>query len=382
MSLFNIEKFTFFIIMKKDQKKFIIRNISKARLNSNFPGTLIIFICFLMFLRYSYFSYHDFSIFLTSKLIKKDFTIIIHSSNKTKPRLHQFLDHYYINKSYIHYFVVYGEKVRPDPKYPYLLASSCKDDTISLAGKNAYAYEYFLNNKSLGDFLYRAMDDTFLNITNLEKLINELRLIYDPKKHIIFKGYANNLNNRIFLGGGTGWLMSRAMVEIHTIHDYSWPYNFHFSHRHQDDTTETIILKKVGFKSMKVWNDPRWAENICNSDNPADFLNGNFSSLKKCPTDVKLTPIKDMISMHGRKENKRRIALYSGNYPDNIYIYRVDNPKRDTCCFLCISDSGIVDNRTSFQYLKENSQFLTVEDLKNREPFQMSNITNYIYVDR
>ena len=85
--------------------------------------------------------------------------------------------------------------------------------------------------------------------------------------------------------------------------------------------------------------------------------------------------------MHGRKENKRRIALYSGNYPDNIYIYRVDNPKRDTCCFLCISDSGIVDNRTSFQYLKENSQFLTVEDLKNRQPFQMSNLTNYILND-
>lgn len=112
----------------------------------------------------NYLSFH-----YNSSCPKKDFMIIIQSSNKTKYRLHKYLDYYYVNKSHIHYFIVYSEKVEPDPKYPYLLAKSCKDNTISLIGKNAYAYEYFLNNKNMGDFLYRAIDDTILNITNLEK---------------------------------------------------------------------------------------------------------------------------------------------------------------------------------------------------------------------
>lgn len=29
----------------------------------------------------------------------------------------------------------------------------------------------------------------------------------------------------------------------------------------QDDTAESIIVQKIGFKTMKTWEDPRWAEN-------------------------------------------------------------------------------------------------------------------------
>lgn len=310
---------------------------------------------------------------------KKDFMIIIHSSNKTKPRISKYLSYYYINKSYIHYFVVYGEKVQPDPKYPYLLATSCKDNTISLSGKNAYAYDYFNRNENMGDFLYRAMDDTILNITNLEKLINELRSIYDPNKHLVFRGFPNNLHQRIFLGGGTGWLMSRAFVKAHFISEFSFQHNFHFSYRHQDDTTETLILKKIGYRNMNAWDDPRWVESLDSVSSYKNLLNGKYDSLVKCPDGVELTSIRELVSMHGKSDKEREIWKLYKNFPDNFYVYR--KQCHGTCLAICRSNPGIVNKRTTYQFLKDNSQFITLDDIKSKTLDPINRTNNFIPVN-
>lgn len=128
---------------------------------------------------------------------------MIHSRNATKRRLNKYLSTYIIHKDYIHVYIVYSEKSTPDPRFNTIIAYGCSDDRFDLDCRDTFSYNFFRDHSNLGDFLYRAIDDTFLNITNLENLINQLRSIYNPQIDLVFRGFANDEDphGRIFLGG-------------------------------------------------------------------------------------------------------------------------------------------------------------------------------------
>ncbi|KAK8837929.1 hypothetical protein M9Y10_035871 [Tritrichomonas musculus] len=308
----------------------------------------------------------------------QDFTIMIHTSNRTKWRLDKYLNQYIIKKPHIHIFVIYSEQVTPDPRFDYIIANDCVDKRSDLHCRNSIAYNYFLQNEILGDFLYRAMDDTLLNITNLEKLIDQLRMIYNPKEHLVFRAFANDESpyGKIYLGGGSGWLMSRAMVAIHNIASFSFEANIKYAFAGQDDTCETLILNKVGFKSVNVWEDLHWAENGCTFGNFSEYLNGNFKQLEDCPIGKKeLISLPEMIAMHGIDEEQKDKWILSRNFPDYIYGYKVTN---NQCVRMCKSVPGMGTNRTSFQYLKKNAEFITLSDILKKNISDFNNNLNYI----
>lgn len=340
------------------------------------------FFCFILIyfiLCTSFSNQKDLSItyFISDNLIKfRDFTIIIHSSNITKWRLNKNLKRYIVHKPHIHIFVVYAENATIDPKYNSIIAYGCPDKWISIDCKDAYAYNFFLKNVNLGDFLYRAMDDTFLDILNLEKLIIQLRTIYNPSTDIVFRGVANDeYGKKIYLGGGSGWLMSRAMVALHNIPFYSFSKNTPYAFRNQDDTAETIILKKIGFKKMNVWEDPRWAESGCTAGNFSNFLNENFLQLENCSLNNELISLTEMIALHSATEDQKENWIISRDFPSYIYGYKVPISQ---CVKICKSHPGIINYRTTYKYLKDNAEIITLSDIKKRKIRSWNYKKNYI----
>jgi len=200
-----------------------------------------------------------------------------------------------------------------------------------LVCRNNAAYEYFLGHPELGPYLYRAMDDTILNISNLLRHIDKLNQVYNPWSEFVFRGFANDeLPDQVYLGGGSGWLISRPLVALHRRRGFTFAEHFATSWLIQDDTTETIIVQKV-FGSAAVWSDPLWSEHCLNCDGP-EFLRGNFSALERCPRGPTYS-VNDIIAFHPRSELPATVAgLMLGRYPKDIHYY---HEERSTSIRLC-----------------------------------------------
>lgn len=329
----------------------------------------------LLILSSDLFNYHLIKVHISPT---KDFTIIIHSCNSTKWRLSKYLERYIIKKSYIHIYIVYPEGVTPDPRYKSIVCQGCSDHRMSLDCRNVRAYNFFLEHSNLGDFLYRAMDDTLLNITNLEKLIDQLRTIYNPNEHLIFRGFLNDeleSQSKFFLGGGSGWLMSRAMVSLHNIPFYSFQVNIKHSWAIQDDTAETIIVRKVGFKNSNAYIDPRWAESGSMDGNVTEFANGNFDNMPTCDLNKNLVPIHDMIALHSVNEDQKNMWIASISFPSFVYCFK---NKYTQIVRMCKYQKKIINNRLSFEFLKENAEFISLSDIKKKNLSVWNYSLNYI----
>lgn len=304
------------------------------------------------------------------------FTVIIHSSNKTKRRLNKYLERYIVRKPHIHIYIVYPESVTPDPRYESLVARGCGDNRLSLDCRNVYAYNFFIKHSNLGDFLYRAMDDTLLNLTNLEKLIDQLRLIYDPYKHIVFRGFLNDeVKGKLFLGGGSGWLMSRAMVELHNIPFYSFRENVKHSFVYHDDTTETLILRKIGFQNSEVYVDSRWAESGSNEGNITEYSMGNFQNMQICDLNRNLVPIHEMVALHSVGDEQKKMWIESMNFPSFVYCFKANYSQ---AVRMCKTEKHFVNEKLSFKYLKENAEFVTLDQIKRKNLSVWNYSLNYI----
>ena len=166
--------------------------------------------------------------------------------------------------------------------------------------------------------------------------------------------------------------MSRAFVSLHQISFFSFETNIYHSFFYQDDTTETIIVRKIGFKSLNVWDDPRWAESGCTDGNFDEYLKGNFEAMENCPNDTELISVNEMIALHSMYEDQKEKWIVSRNFPSYIYGYRV---RFTQCVRMCKSVPGIVNNRTTIQYLRENADYITIQDIMRR------NLSYYNYKD-
>lgn len=119
--------------------------------------------------------------------------------------------------------------------------------------------------------------------------------------------------------------MSRAMVSLHSIPYYSLGLNIKHAHVRHDDLAETVEFRKIGFKSLNVWEDLRWAEGSCTFGDFSQYLKGNFSEMENCPLDKELTLASDMIAMHGLDENQKENWMKSKFFSNYFYCYKVSN---------------------------------------------------------
>lgn len=79
---------------------------------------------------------------------------------------------------------------------------------------------YFLNNSN-DDWLIRIDDDAGFYLPNLQKAIYRLNKFYDPNVPLVF-GSIITLRKLNFLGGGGGYLFSRAGAELFLRHYDDW----------------------------------------------------------------------------------------------------------------------------------------------------------------
>jgi hypothetical protein len=135
--------------------------------------------------------------------VKRTFglTIIVQTSKATSYQIDEILRRYKVDLPDVHYFCVIAAGV-PHPAGLPVIETPCqdtKDGYHGLVCRDVHAYKYFVARPELGSYLFRAIDDSHLNVTNLLKLISKLNEVYDPRYKIVFRGYANDEYNRIFL---------------------------------------------------------------------------------------------------------------------------------------------------------------------------------------
>jgi hypothetical protein len=164
------------------------------------------------------------------------------------------------------------------------------------------------------------MDDTILNLPNLLRLIGQLDLVYDAHRELVFRGFLNDEDSRsVWLGGGSGWLISRPFVELHGRRRFSFNANYKFSYLAQDDTTETFILQRTLIPTQ-TWSDPLWAERCFNCQGTM-WRARNFSALEECPQGPTYR-MNAIVSFHPAGNSEAEAAgMLIGQYPNNVRYF-------------------------------------------------------------
>jgi hypothetical protein len=184
-------------------------------------------------------------------------------------------------------------------------------------------YQHFLEHPELGSWLVRVMDDTILNVGNLVAHVAKLNQVYDPERELVFRGFLNDeywdTDGDLWLGGGSGWLMSRPFVELHRLYEYSFQANYLGHTYGQDDSAETMIIQMV-LPDPLNWGDPLWSE-ACTTCNGSSWKAGDFSGIPTCPRRPTI-PMNAIVSFHPRSRKEAEEAgRLIGSYPENIHYY-------------------------------------------------------------
>jgi hypothetical protein len=265
-------------------------------------------------------------------------TVIIHSSRATLSRLNVAYRHYKVSLPTVRFFCVLAAGVRHPTGIP-VIETPCKDACKGIDGlvcRDRHAYAYFVSHPELGSWLYRIMDDGFLNITNLQKLIYKLNQVYDPIDELVIRAFGHKAMRHIYLGGGSGWLMSRPFVALHGLWRFSFERVFYLAWPRQDDTTESMILDQI-FPSPKAWKDPLWSES-CDACNGSAWRRGDFRSVGPCPAGGETYPMNSIIAFHPRHNPDTVIAAtLLGLLPPQLHFYA--KPK-STSAIPCMAAGG------------------------------------------
>lgn len=316
--------------------------------------------------------YHNqlalFSGMIQQTSLSRNFTIIIHSSDKTKSRLEKFFKLYYRPIPGVNYLVIYPNNSQPDSRIPSLI-TPCQPLRLAVQGLNCrdqFAFEYFLNNSWTGDFLYRGMDDTMLNIYNLAKYISKLRQVYNPLEEVVFKSSINlqmkAMNGSEMIGGGAGWIQSRAMVAIHTLPTMSMYDMYDDNFTFQDDMTETRIYQRLNFsasdvRSIQMGDD---CEGICPKLWWKIF---GFRVAPKCKEGAEIFPMNEIISFHSGLHVPRthQFGRWLGRYPSDLYCAMFEGRRG---YIPCRADPAIENEQLTVEYLRKTAKHVSFVEAK------------------
>jgi hypothetical protein len=343
------------------------RGIRADRLISrSLHASLFVFAVFLVIVdRYSFTSIGTYVIACPVTL-----TLIVHTSNATIGRLSENLMNYAINIPGVRYFCVLARGVPHPPGIP-VVQTTCVDSKGGVTGllcRNTQVYQYFTNHTELGPWLFRAMDDTLVNVPNLLNLVAKLSQVYRPAEEFVFRGFLNDEHgDPIFLGGGSGWLMSRAFVALHGLKRYSLRWNVPRALHFQDDTTETIIVRHV-LPNISAWSDPLWSERCLNCQG-SRWRQGDFSTLERCP-DTQTYPMNALVSFHPGTDPQSKIAgKMVGWYPEDVRFY---HPVKTGAISVC-RGTGPRDGPT-VGVLRAQALHVTIDMLNINEPCSVAGV--------
>lgn len=246
-----------------------------------------------------------------------------------------------------------------------------------LACRVDFSFFDILQDTLSSDWIYKAMDDTWLELDNLYTYITNLNQIVDPKRHLVVKAHINSKHLPDYLiHGGTGWLQSRAMTEYLFKNHMNILSLFTKSYILQDDTTQSLINYLV-FDRNFDYHEPNYLCQRFHPDFQPFFENYDFSSVPECPSNYLVSKIKKVISIHlfGTDSLMRTFANNLEKLPDDLcYYYIVHN----TYTYLCRSTPTTLFTTYDIDQLKLNTPLLTMnhthKPIPERRPFYYSAI--------
>ena len=152
--------------------------------------------------------------------------------------------------------------------------------------------EDFIENTSLRWFA-RVVDDEYVDIPNLAKLINEYESKFNPLKDTIIKGHLCNY----FLHGGSGWLLSRKTVQrlLKVWNSIKIDYS------KSDDHFAMNYFLKLGV-IPKYMSSSSFLGSYMET-NPYDLMLNKWANITKCPKNTTTIKMSDVAFWHSSQKD-------------------------------------------------------------------------------
>ncbi|OHT15961.1 hypothetical protein TRFO_13650 [Tritrichomonas foetus] len=235
-----------------------------------------------------------------------------------------------------------------------------------LVCRQDYSYIAFLHEAAEADWLYRAIDDQYLDLYNLYEYITNLNKIVDPAENLVSKSRINSkhMPDRFILGG-IGWLLSKGMVKYMFRNKLNLMTHFKNSFITQDDTTMSLVNDLV-FPNPLYWDEPHFIGQNFQPMFDKYFKDYDFSGVPECPSNFMVALLKNIIGIHlfGRDERLRTFSERLKELPEDLCFYYL--PK-DPDLYLCMRNNATIVARNDLDAIRANTPVYTMEH-KHKPP--------------
>jgi hypothetical protein len=234
-----------------------------------------------------------------------------------------------------------------------LVSMNCRDVRNGESGlvcRVEGSYRTFLRDFPDCNWLFRAVDDTFVHLWNFYAWLVRLNGVYGAEEQIIFRAHANFEHEiQYYIHGGTGWLMSRGYLQFHRSQNLSLISLLSQSKYRQDDTAQSIIVRKLFTKPIL------WDEMLLNGFKCINC--GQTEKVRRCPVLKVCARVGELIAVHkfGNADVGLALAALVDTAPSELMFYR-DNPNQ--AIHLC-------SRRRNFLVHQPNTRSVAVGDPNN-----------------
>jgi hypothetical protein len=184
----------------------------------------------------------------------------------------------------------------------------------------------------------------WMNLSNFYHYLIRLNAVLDPSRHIVMRGHANQEGlKRHYFHGGCGWLLSRGYIQYHVSHGISLEKLNPKSRYHQDDTSQSIIARKI-FPKAEYWNEPATNGFQCDQCDDPIVKQQMWERLPDCPNERIAVRVTDLISLHtvSYTSGINTLIRVMSRAPPWVVLYSMVMEQRAIVC-RATSDTKIFD---------------------------------------
>jgi hypothetical protein len=125
-----------------------------------------------------------------------------------------------------------------------------------------------------------------------------LNTIFRANEMLVFRAHANREGGgRYYIHGGSGWLCSRAFVDLSVKRELSMVKLQKWARYHQHDTAESIVVRAL-FPQPESWDEMGFAGYACTNCGDDPIKDRKWDTLQECPDDRVVVRVADLISIH------------------------------------------------------------------------------------
>jgi hypothetical protein len=218
---------------------------------------------------------------------------------------------------------------------PYAISRvECSDAHQELPCRVDAAYRSFIAEYPNCRWHLRLDDDTFLNTSVFYHRLVQLNRIYNGMETMVFRAHANpEKMRRFYIHGGSGWLCSRAFLDMHVKLDLRLVSLLKWARYHQQDTAQSIIVRLV-FHHPEMWDEMGMQGYACDQCQTSLIQRGQWDSLRKCPDNMVAVRVRDLWALHTASVQEGFLKFIQAipHAPPDVMLMRDPGPQRSFPC--------------------------------------------------